>query len=388
MGKDRRRDVGGLPERGVSFKRQIDFLAGVPLAWALSKITRRRPGRNIRKILVIKLAAMGDTVLLVPVLRSMRRARPGVEIHWLVSPINEELARTVPFVDRWWTLPWRSLRRVTGIVRALRNEQFDLVVDFEQWARLTGLIAWATGAPQRCGFDTEGQQRHRLYTSTFRKDRRRHELDNFFGLASMAFPLEADGRLELWETEGGRADLARRFPALCQPPTALRALLHPGCGADGRPREWPVDRYAALGRWLQADYGAELWISGGPEERPKTQALQRMIGPGSIDVGGQLSWQATVSLAKRMDLVVSGNTGMMHIAAALGRPQVALHGPTDPQQWGPLNTQAKVIQSSCPQCPCLSLGFEYHRRDGSCMEGISIDQVQRAVSSLLSNRMS
>jgi heptosyltransferase-2 len=65
----------------------------------------------------------------------------------------------------------------------------------------------------------------------------------------------------------------------------------------------------------------------------------------------------------------------MHLAAAIGIPQIALHGPTNSVQWGPLNSNAVVIRTSCPECPCLDLGSEYHRTDGYCMAQISVDEV-------------
>jgi ADP-heptose:LPS heptosyltransferase len=90
-----------------------------------------------------------------------------------------------------------------------------------------------------------------------------------------------------------------------------------------------------------------------------------------------------IALLSLAHLVVSGNNGVMHIAAALQKPQVALHGPTNSRKWGPLNPKAVVIRSSCPDCPCLDLGFEYHRTDGFCMEQISVEEVFQAAKKLM-----
>jgi ADP-heptose:LPS heptosyltransferase len=73
----------------------------------------------------------------------------------------------------------------------------------------------------------------------------------------------------------------------------------------------------------------------------------------------------------------------MHVAAALGRPQVALHGPTDPAKWGPLNPAAVVVRSTCPGCPSQDMGWEYHRTDGFCMEQVGVDPVHAAARALL-----
>jgi ADP-heptose:LPS heptosyltransferase len=86
---------------------------------------------------------------------------------------------------------------------------------------------------------------------------------------------------------------------------------------------------------------------------------------------------------KRAALVVSGNTGVMHAAAAFGTKQVALHGPTNATLWGPVNKNAVIVKTSCPRCPCLRLGFEYHRNNGGCMELIGTESVKAAAESLL-----
>ena len=163
----------------------------------------------------------------------------------------------------------------------------------------------------------------------------------------------------------------------------LRVLIHPGCGADGLPREWPLARYAELAEWLLTTHNAQILISGGPEEKHKTAELTRRLKGEAIDVGGKLSWNGVISLVNLVDLVISGNTGVMHIAAALRKKQVALHGPTDPLLWGPINPNAIVIQSSCPVCPSLRLGFEYHRKNQSCMALIGAEEVKAAVTRIL-----
>ncbi len=177
---------------------------------------------------------------------------------------------------------------------------------------------------------------------------------------------------KFWETDDGKK---QADAVLHLDDDRLRVMLHPGCGWDGTAREWTIDQYAGLANRLTRQYGARIFLTGGPEERGKTAALNRALDGGAVDLAGKLSWHGTGSLLNAMDLVVSGNTGVMHLAAAMKRPQVALHGPTNPRLWGPLNDKAVVIQSKCQQCPCLKLGFEYHRHDSRCMESITLDEV-------------
>jgi len=368
-------------------KRWVDYLLGVPLVWILSLSKKRKSGAppaHPKKILVIKLAAIGDTILLIPILRSLRDSFPEAEIHWVVSDINRSIAETVSYVDRLWVWSGGSLPSFLRLLLSLRREQYDVVIDFEQWARLTALLTFFTGARTRLGFETKGQHRGGVFTATSPKSQDEHEIYSFYNLLELLRPQSRDIRLELTATAGGENELTSFLSRLEKKhDSGPLVLLHPGCGADGLPREWPLVKFAVLGNWLLTKQRAEIFISGGPEERMKTAALAKLLNHRAVDLGGKLSWQGTVSLIKHMDLVISGNTGVMHIAAALQKPQVALHGPTNARLWGPLNPRARVIESSCERCPCLVLGFEYHRKDQSCMNKIEVDQVKEAVSALI-----
>ncbi len=371
-------------------KRYFDFLIGIPLVLFFSffKGKNRLSQNPVDKILVIKLAAAGDTILLIPLFRNLREAYPELKIHWMVSPINQAIAATVPYIDKLIILPNTRPASLLKIIWNLRKEKYDLVVDLEQWSRGTAVISFMTGTPDRLGFDTPGQHRSALFTESVEKMGSQHEIFNFFDVFSLRFNLIKELALELWETESGRAQwnqIQSEFnlnseKTLKRP---LRVLFHPGCGADGRPREWPLANYAVLGHWLKKNLNAEIFLSSGPEEKLKTAQLNSLLQNKAVDLGGKLGWEGTISMVRDMDLVVSGNTGIMHVAAALKKPQVALHGPTNPKLWGPLNPNARIIQSSCPKCPCLNLGFEYHSKNQSCMAKIEIETVKKAIQDLI-----
>jgi ADP-heptose:LPS heptosyltransferase len=362
-------------------QRWLDASIGIPLSYAVSPLVRPRPAPDaFGRILLIKLAAAGDAVLLVPAIRALRRALPASRIEWLVSAINLPVARTVPYVDDLIVCRSKAPLGLASLARDLRRRNFDAVIDFEQWARGTALLALATRAPIRLGFDTPGQGRTRPFTTALKKEFRNHEVDDFLGLASLLTDIEPDRTLELWETPEGLAE-AERLAGSRE--TSPWVVLHPGCGGDGLPREWPLAGFADLGTWLQRTFHARVFLTSGPEETEKTARLLDLMNGAAIDLGGKLSWPGIISLVKNTDLLVSGNTGIMHVAAAMGRPQVALHGPTDPALWGPINPLARVIRSDCPLCPSLRLGFEYHARDQSCMARIDVETVKSAAAELV-----
>lgn len=369
-------------------KRFIDYLVGVPLVKVLSLFKEKSSPTALPaapKILVIKLAAMGDTILMMPVLKSLRKAYPDSQIHWLISGVNAALATTVSSVDKFHL--WNPVSPVTfpAVLKQLKAEKFDVVIDAEQWSRATALLSYLIGAPRRIGFDAPAQHRAAMFTDPVLKKSDQHEISEFYDLFSALTPLQKNLELELTETERGRDEIERWKDQLEKGEGPL-VILHPGCGADGLPREWPLADYALLGHWLLTHHHARLVLTGGPEEKKKTRNLNQLLNQKALDLGGELSWLGTVSLIKQSDVLVSGNTGVMHIAAALKKPQIALHGPTNPTLWGPLNPNARVVQTTCPQCPCLSLGFEYHTNDQSCMAKIELSEVKKAFSGLFDNK--
>jgi ADP-heptose:LPS heptosyltransferase len=364
----------------MNLNRALDYLAGVPLVWLLGRF-RREPSAALnsepRKILVIKLAAVGDTVLLDHALTFFRKAHPSAEIHWLVSPINQALARFCPVIDRFFV--WdRRAGSLPALIKSLRRERYDAVCDLEQWSRGTALLSYFTGAAVRVGFDTPGQHRAALFTRSYRKRFDRHEIDDFYETLALLGPLERDRALTLpvpiHQDELVNAGLSGFLNS-----EKRKVLIHPGCGSDGLPREWPLTSYAVLAHWLLKSQNAVLVLTSGPEETMKPTHLNKLLKGAALNVGGRLSWNGLIGLVAGVDLVISGNTGVMHIAAALGKRQVALHGPTNPLLWGPLNPRAVAVASPCPQCPCLKLGFEYHAVDQSCMALIDVETVKQAV---------
>lgn len=360
-------------------KRFVDFLIGVPLITFLSIFRRRKAvsGGEAKKILIIKLAAAGDTVLLMPVIHSIKKTFPNVEIDWLVSKINIQLARRSSDVRKIFNLKNISIINLLTIIRELRKESYDICIDFEQWSRGSALIGFLSGAKVVYGFDTPGQCRSSLFTKSVKKTFDQHEINEFFNLAETVGKLMPYEIPTLKESKEGDKEL---FDLLSNKEKKSKwVLFHPGCGADGTPREWPLEEYAILGNWLKINFKVDLFISGGPDEVQKAGTLLKLLNQQAINMAGNLSWEGTLSLLSKMDLIISGNTGVMHIAAALNKNQIALHGPTNPILWGPLNSNAHVIQTSCPKCPCLKLGYEYHALDQSCMKQIPLDRVKQEI---------
>ena len=161
-------------------------------------------------------------------------------------------------------------------------------------------------------------------------------------------------------------------------------VLHPFAGGlKSRLKEWPVENWLTLMDALTAE-GKTLVVTGGAENRDAARVLcARARHPDRIrSVAGDLPLSGVVDLLSRAGLLVTVNTGIMHLAAALDCPLVSLNGPTSVKRWGPFSPRAVAIQSPRPCSPCLNLGFEYGCPENHCMRAIDPEAVLSACRSM------
>jgi ADP-heptose:LPS heptosyltransferase len=378
--------------RGNKLFKFLDLYLGRLLILVLSAFLRRPyspidPNRKFRKILVVKLAALGDTILLIPTLRSLRQRFPHAEVVMVGTSINAALIRLFPqYVDRFIPLDVRRALKnpifFFSCLRLLRSEHTDIAFDFEQWTHVTPIILRLTRAPLRVGFRTQAPFRHLLYTHFYEREFNKHECENFIGVLTLLGIHEIAPQLELPVDLRLVADVKQRLAGLRWIQGQPIVIVHPGCGTHGFPREWPLSSYKQLCNRLVGQYNAFIVITGGPDEQHLTTELAGGF-PQNSCAWNDSSLERFIALVSISRLSISGNNGAMHLFAALKVPQIALHGPTNKNKWGPLNPKAIVIESTCPECPCLDLGFEYHRTDGFCMAQISVEKVYAAATKIL-----
>lgn len=382
----------GLRER-AGFKR-LDRWLGVPLVAGLGLLRRRSAPRPLApgdRVLAIKFSALGDTLLLLPVLKALRaKLGPQGRLEMLATPVNAAALRGAGYLDAVHLLqpaelaaaPWRAL----GLLRRLRRGGFDWALDFDQWLRAPALFGWASGARARAGFRTPGQAKHGLFHRSLENRAQVHEFEQFAALAGLA-GLERAAVPPYWGFL-----LEQGFLGAAPAPrgAAPLVLLHPGAGGAGAwQREWPVERYAQLGRRLQAR-GLRVGLSGsGPREAQLCREIAAGLSEAPAEDCVDKGLPALVAALCRADLLLSGNTGVMHLAAGLGRPLLALHGPNPAAKWGPRGdapgspAPALALQAELPCSPCLTLGFEFGCPARPCMESFSLERVESACLGLL-----
>jgi len=350
----------------------------------------RAPG--VARVLLVKFWGLGSLQLLTPAVRSLRRELPGAELALLTLAQNAAFARGLGVFDEVLALDvecasWPALAgRVTRLVRGLRRRRFSRVYDFEFLTRFSALVTLATGAPWTAGFHSDRVWRGEFTRRAVAYRDDWHVARNFRALAG-----GEDGREvapdELTPFPVRPADRAR-VEALTRAatPCAPLVVLNPNAGALFQRRRWPRARFAAVARELHARHGARCVLIGARQEAAYTAGLASRV-PGAIDLAGRLSIGELCALLAGADLVVSNDSGPMHLAAALGTPTLGLFGPETPRTYGPLGARARALWRPIACSPCLSvhankLAACVHPR-AECLAGLSVERVLAEARDLL-----
>ena len=344
--------------------------------------------RKDPRVLIIKPSSLGDIVHALPVLAALRARYPFAHLAWLVSrpfaplldghPLLDEV---IPFDRRGYGRMLRSPRALAdfvGFVRDLRRRRFNLVLDLQGLVR-SGFLAWATGAPRRVGFDDARELAWLFYTQRVAGSRRDcHAVEMNLRLARAieldvqrpAFPLGLRAQ-ELTD--------ARRLldGAAGRPLERFTAVLP---GARWETKRWRAERFAELIERLHADGFPPCVLLGADGDRTSADRIIAATHAPTVDLVGRTSQRDLIAVLSLAELVISNDSGPMHIAAALGKPLVAIFGPTNPARTGPYSQSARVVQVPLPCVPCYR--HECPLLHHNCMVQLEVEPVIQAVRAL------
>jgi lipopolysaccharide heptosyltransferase I len=321
------------------------------------------------RFLLVRLGSLGDVIHGIPVAAALRARYPDAEIDWLVDPRYLEVLRLVPAVSRAIPIDPRGSKHVVlRTIGELRRRRYHAVLD------LQGLIKSAVLARAAGGVRTIGLARPHLregaarlfYTTAVDPGDVRHVI--FKNLALLQ-PL-------------GIHEPRVEFPLLVPDTAASRdvaarsggryALLNPGAAWPNK--RWPPERFGAVAETLRRSGGVRSFVLWGPGEQSIADAVVSS-SHGAAELAPQTTITDLFAMAKGARLVVSGDTGPLHVAAAVGAPVVALFGPTFPERNGPWAAD-DIILSRVHTCECL---YERRcRRATPCIDDISVDEVTAA----------
>lgn len=341
--------------------------------------------KMIDKILIRAANWVGDAVMSTPMVRAVRRNFPGAEIAILAKPWVAPVFEQSADVNRVLIYDAKGKHAGAGgilrLARELRRERFDLAV-LVQNAFEAALIAFLAGIPHRLGYDRDG--RRLLLTHAVPVNaatRRLHQIDYYLGILCGA-GLPAFGREMTLDFSPAEREAATALLADAGVSGDLNLFgLNPGA-AFGSAKRWLPERFAEVGRRLLHDHpdGAVL-IFGGPGEKELGEAIRELIGGRCVNFAGRTTLRRAMALIERCRLFITNDSGLMHVAAALDVPQVAVFGSTDHATTSPSSSVARMVRVPLPCSPCMKphcpLG------DHACMERVTTERVLAVVDRLL-----
>ena len=344
----------------------------------------------------MRLSAIGDVIRTLPALNAWHQAEPEIRFTWLVEPAAASVLKGHPALERVLVfergLFARPLRRPADLVRGfsalavlireLRRSRFDLVVDFHGIFK-SALFARLSGARERVGFGpgTAKEGAHLFYTSHFRPSRpdlnrvdRALELAASLGVPvpetiSFKLPVAAAHRNRAGELLAGLDELPGRGPLIA---------IHPGSSPATAYKRWHLNGYTGLINALVEKLDARVILTWGPGERETVELLAGRVRVPRLVAGRTTSLLDLAAIFELCNLYVGGDTGPMHLAAAMGTPVVAIFGPTHPQVNAPRGVPFRLVRHPLPCSPCRKRSC----KSRLCLEAIGWPRVLAAVEEL------
>ncbi len=332
----------------------------------------------MRKILIRGPNWVGDAVLAIPAMKALRKRFSDAEITLLVRPWVAGLFTSAPFVDRVWSEPKPSrLGDWTRIARAIRSGRFDLALllpnSFE-----SALMMYVSRVPKRIGYATDGRG-WMLTNSITPGGVARHQVDYYLELVKTLSSNTARPSIEIEATAQERSTARTLLKNEGIASDAAFLVLNPGA-AYGSAKRWHEDRFAKTAGLLAKELRLQIALIGSEAERPIAEQIAAQIPRRSIVLNGKTSLETLIGVLAEASLMITNDSGPMHIAAALGIPTVAVFGSTDERVTGPCGARTRIVKKPVECSPCLLRDCPIDHR---CMNGVTVEDVCRAARELI-----
>ena len=302
-----------------------------------------------KKILLIKPSALGDIALALPVLSMLRKSFPDAKISWFVRPEYKPLLDCTGELDdmiifdrralgKWWYSP-KAFRQLVGLVRRLRREKFDLILDLQGLFR-TAMFAWVSGSKKRFGMKTAREFATLFYTDKIAmEDDSVHVIDYYRKIAAAAGASDSAVEYNLSPT----AQALDSIGSLLAEHGIEKHQYVVFIATSARSNKcWPVEKFAVLAEKITQQFKLSIVTAATAAEKIITSRLTSAAKVPIVDLAGLTDIYQLIALLKNARLVISNDTGPGHIAVALGIPTVLILGPTNPARVGPYQKKNSV----------------------------------------------
>jgi ADP-heptose:LPS heptosyltransferase len=414
--------------------RRRDVLVGAVVAGSVAWVARARvPRRATRasvlplapqRILVVKLADLGDAIGIEPALASLRHAFPHATLDALVSPAASLALASCPHLDQIIDFDKQAYDRPSGalaparatavaaLLSDLRSRRYDLVVVLHHLSTHWGALKFeavvrSTGAPFVAGLEN-GRGHFLTHAAVDLGFGFCPEWRYWLDVVRVIGVTPVDRLPRFWVPADDQARADARLASLVPDGDGGGPVvaLHAGVGRYAPIKQWPIERLATVGRRLHADTQATLLVVGGPDMAALGGELAGMIGPGAFDLTGQTSLPELAGLLRRCALVIGNDSGVVHLASAVDTPSLTIFGPTNALAWAPADAEVRSLTEPAkpsskqrpksvallrgePCSPCHYVGFSVRSRlpcaHRNCLQRLASDDVYRQARALLAN---
>ena len=325
-------------------------------------------------ILIVKLSAIGDVIHTLPSLAALRRLYPDAHITWVVEEAAADLIKNHPYLDavlisrrKSWSKDFRNgqfkqpLQEISSFIKNLRQRHYDLVIDFHGLFK-SSIIVFLSGGKRKLGYDSLQELSGLFLNEKIPEDMNKHAVDRYLDFprylgakidrAQFILPSdkEAEEKVQILLRKYNLED--KKFIAIN--PVALWET-----------KLWSNEKFAHLADLINDKLQMKVVFTG--SEKEPIEKITSLMTTESINLGGQTSLLELACLYKKARMVISTDSGPMHLAAAVGTPVIALFGPTDPARTGPYGAGHTIIRTELPCSPC----FLKKCSTKKCMEDIS-----------------
>jgi 3-deoxy-D-manno-octulosonic-acid transferase/heptosyltransferase-1 len=355
-----------------------------------------------REILIVKLSSIGDVVHTLPSLEALHRLYPQARITWLVEEEAAQLIQDHPLLSRVivskrkrWVKQFRSpvlwlttIREIIQFANQLRSVNYDLVIDFQGLLK-SGLLVFVCRGKRKIGYDKSREMSYLFLNERYPPGfKEQHALEKNLTLvkslggpydeSALLFKEKSVGSIVTREKDSLKIDVFLKSHDI----VGAKSLVALHTGARWETKQWNAKKFARLSDQLITDYNAQIVFTGQKQDEPVIANIISLMKQGAVNASGKTTLKELAYLFKCSQLVITTDSGPMHIAASMGTPVIALFGPTAPWRTGPYAKSATIVRSNLYCSPC----FKKKCNHISCMKDISVENVLEAADSVLKNK--
>lgn len=338
------------------------------LKWAVRCARRFIPvNKKTGSVLIVSTTALGDTLWGTAAIENIRRTYPGIYLAVLTSPVGIEVLKGNPHINQLYCLKEPVLHSFFSLWKTLYQERFETVLVFHASQRLTLPLCALLGAERIIGTAGINKGLDELLTDPL-PNHHQHEIVRRLKVA------ERFGAITTTETLSFYLQPEELLPERLK---GLTIAIHPG--SKDAFKRWPADRFIEVGRRLKKELDCEILITGNEVEKPLMEAIAAQI-PGAQVYETNTTLRSFAALLSQLDLLISNDTGPVHLACALKTPVVAIYSSTDPALCGPHLAEKAIAIARRATCdPCLKRKC----RQPFCFLQIGPEEVVTAAKKLL-----